>query len=211
MMATERQVIDVSKLPGAVLDHRSPIWWANVLMIPIETTMFGILVASYFYLRQNFPQWPPVQPNTIPPVHHPVPRLGASVVNLAVIFVSCLSMGWADRSALARRSRGVRLGLTLTIALGLAAIGVRWGEFFALQFRWDDNAYGSIVWTLLGMHLMHLIIGSCENVLLLGWVWMKGLDDKHARDIHVTAIYRYWVGLVWLPIWAIVFISPRFT
>ena len=210
-MSAIRQTLDVSPLPGTVLDHRSPIWWANTLLIVIETTLFAILVAAYFYLRQNFTQWPPVQTQTTPPIFHPVPKLGYSWMNLAVISASYGAMLWADRSALARQSRGVAWGLLLTVILGLAAIAVRWGEFFSLRFHWDDNAYASIVWTILGMHAMHLIIGTCENALMLAWVMSHGLDDKHARDVHITSSYWYWIGIIWVPLWLLVFVFPRFT
>lgn len=209
MSATLRQTLDVSRLPGTELDPRSSAWWGNLLLLFIETTMFGLLVAAYFYLQQNFPQWPPVQPHTQPPLAHPLPRLGPSLLNLAVILGSCAPMIWADRSALQRNRRGVNIGLTVTILFGLAALAVRCQEFHALLFRWDDNAYGSVVWTILGMHMLHLIVGTCELALMLLWVLIKGLDDKHARDVHITAIYWYWIVGIWVVLWFIVFISPR--
>jgi heme/copper-type cytochrome/quinol oxidase subunit 3 len=209
MSEAVREVLDVSEMPDTALDHRSPPWWGNLMLLMIETTMFGILVGAYFYLRQNFPEWPPVQPHTKPPLIHPVPRLGPSFVNLGILAASCLSMWWADRNALRGRRRGVEIGLVITIILGVAAAAARWPEFHALQFRWDDNAYASTTWTMLGMHLMHIIVGTCENLLMLAWVLVNGLDDKHARDVHLTGIYWYWIGAVWVPLWAIVFISPR--
>jgi hypothetical protein len=35
------------------------------------------------------------------------------------------------------------------------------------------------------------------------------MDTKHARDVHVTAIYWYWVAGTWLILWAIVFLGPH--
>jgi heme/copper-type cytochrome/quinol oxidase subunit 3 len=209
MSARLRQTLDVSRLPETALDPRSPAWWGNLLLLVIETMMFGLLVAAYFYLQQNFPQWPPVQPHTMPPIADPLPRLAPSLLNLAVILGSCAPMMWADRSALQRRRRGVDLGLACTILFGVAALAVRWQEFRALEFRWDDNAYASTVWTILSMHALHLIVGTCELALMLLWVVCKGLDDKHARDVHITAIYWYWIVAIWVLLWFIVFMSPR--
>jgi cytochrome c oxidase subunit III len=206
-----RQVLDVSDLPHDTLDHRSPIWWGNLGLLMIETTMFAILVGAYFYLRLNFEQWPPPQVNYFPPTFRPVPDLRAPLVNLLVILASCAPMIWADLSALHRNRRGVDLGLVGCIVLGLAAIGLRWPEFHALKFSWDDNAYGSITWMILGMHLTHLIVGTCENALMLGWVVTHGLDDKHARDIRVSAVYWYWIVATWVLLFAIVFVGPRFS
>ena len=41
------------------MDARAPMWWGNLLLIFIETMTMGLLVASYFYIRRNFWEWPP--------------------------------------------------------------------------------------------------------------------------------------------------------
>jgi heme/copper-type cytochrome/quinol oxidase subunit 3 len=99
--------------------------------------------------------------------------------------------------------------LLLSIALGIAAIVLRFYEFPALQFRWDDNAYAGTVWLILGMHLAHLITATSENLIMTAWVFAKGMDDKHARDIRVTAVYWYWVVGIWVLLYALVYFGPR--
>ena len=47
-------------------------------------------------------------------------------------------------------------------------------------------------------------------VMMLTWVLLKGLDDKHARDVRVTAVYWYWIVGTWIILYAIVFPGPRF-
>ena len=48
-----RAVIDVSNLPHHEFDTYDPVWWGNNFLLAIETSMFAILIATYFYLRQN--------------------------------------------------------------------------------------------------------------------------------------------------------------
>ena len=199
-----RPRIDVSALPESMMDHRSSIWWGNLLLLLIETTMFALLVGSYFYLRGNFPAWPPVQANWAVARYNTAPALW-----FATIAGSCIPMLWADRSALRLNCRAVLLGLTLCFLLGLVAIGLRFRELLDLNFRWDDNAYGSIVWMILGLHLTHLIVGSLENLLMIAWIVRHGLDRKHARDVRVNAVYWYWIGAIWVLLFAIVDLSPR--
>jgi heme/copper-type cytochrome/quinol oxidase subunit 3 len=204
-----RHVLDVSEMPGTALDHRSPIWWGNTLLLFIETAMFGILVAAYFYLRLQFEQWPPPLVSHMPPDGHPLPELPVALAGLAVLIVSAAPMALSDWAALHRRTRLVVWGVALTILLGLGVIVLRWFEFHALKFRWDENAYGSITWLILGMHFTHLIVGTCENSIMLAWVLTHGLDDKHARDIRITAFYWYWIVAIWLILFAIVYFTPR--
>lgn len=204
-----RPIIDVSTLPDTELDHRSAIWWGNLLLLAIETTMFALLIGAYFYLRGNFAQWPP--PHIAGPMAYldPAPRLGVPTVNLFVILSSVVPMAWADRAALRMQSGSVCRGLIVCIVLGLIVIALRCWEFGALRFRWDDNAYGSITWTIVAMHLLHLIVATLELALMLVWILRKGMDEKHARDVRVTAVYWYWVVATWVLLYLIVFAGPR--
>ena len=52
-------VIDVRHLPNLVSGSRAPVWWGIVLLLTIEATVFGTIIASYYYLRMGEPQWPP--------------------------------------------------------------------------------------------------------------------------------------------------------
>jgi heme/copper-type cytochrome/quinol oxidase subunit 3 len=202
--------IDVSDLPPDTMDHRSPIWWGNLLLLVIETTMFAITIAAYFYLRiVDFDSWPPSQVNTQPPVYHPVPALLMPTLNLVILLVSFAPMLWASRACLKQNTRAVTIGLVLTVLLGILSTVVRFYEFPGIHFKWNDNAYASIVWLLLGLHLAHIITATAENSLMTVWVMLKGLDHKHARDVRVTATYWYWVVGMWVLLYILIYWGPR--
>jgi heme/copper-type cytochrome/quinol oxidase subunit 3 len=116
----------------------------------------------------------------------------------------------ADRASLRVDCPRVITSLSLLVMLGVLAIALRFRELQALQFRWDDNAYASIVWTTVGLHLLHLIVGVLETGLMLAWALRHGLDQKHARDVRVTAVYWYWVVGTWVVLYAIMITGPRF-
>ena len=206
-MTITETTIDVSDLPRAVEDHRSPIWWGNLLLLCIETTMFGLLVATYFYLRMNFDQWPPVRSAT--GLYQTNPDLGFATANLVVLLISVAPMAIVDLACLRHNLRAVQIAMTAMVVLGLITIALRFYEFSGLKFRWDENAYGSIVWTTLGTHLLHLITGTCENFIMMLWAWVRGVDTKHERDIRVGAVYWYWIVGIWVPLYAIIYFGPR--
>lgn len=203
------KAIDVSELPAHTLDHRSPIWWGNALLLVIETVMFAILVTSYFYLRRNFAQWPPPLLDRVVPLQRPLPQLGVATWNLGLILGGCVPIFIADRAALHRRARTVSIALSVTFVLGLGALFLRWKEFGELQVRWDDNAYASITWMIVGLHFSHLIVGTLEIGMVTAWLFLHGLDDQHARDVRVDAVYWYWIAAIWVPLYALVYFAPR--
>jgi cytochrome c oxidase subunit 3 len=207
---TARSVIDVSRLPSTEMDHRSPIWWGNNLLLVIETTMFGLIVAAYFYFRVvDFHQWPPPRSSHNPMMLVPNPALTIPTINLAILLLSCFPAYIVDRACFRKQSVVVTLNLLITIALGMICIGLRFLEFKSLQFRWDENAYSSVVWTILGIHLAHLITGTCENALMAAWALAKGLDAKHFRDIRITTLYWFWIAGIWVLLYVMIYWFPR--
>jgi heme/copper-type cytochrome/quinol oxidase subunit 3 len=209
-MSAQRTTIDVSSLPKHGFDTKTQLWWGNVWLLCIETTMFGLVVAAYFYFRQNFATWPPPHSDSPPYLLEPVPFLTLPTINLVVIILSVLPMAWADAAARRLDRRSVKIALTFVMLFGTAATVLRFYEFRSLVWSWDSNAYGSISWTILALHLVHLIVGTLEDVFLATWVWLRPLDENHALDITVTAVYWYWVVGTWLLLYPVVYLSPRF-
>jgi heme/copper-type cytochrome/quinol oxidase subunit 3 len=58
------------------------------------------------------------------------------------------------------------------------------------------------------MHLIQLLVGSIEDAMMFAYISIYGLDDKHARDVRVTAVYWYWIVGIWVPLFAIVYFGP---
>src|SRR3954447_10280705 len=128
-MNATRAVIDVSQLPPSAIDHRSPIWWGNALLLLIETTMFAILVATYFYIRQNFGDWPPPQVNYNPPNLHPAPDIFWGALNLVVIIAAAVAMLLADFATLRFDRTRVLMATSAAVFFGIVAIALRFREF----------------------------------------------------------------------------------
>jgi heme/copper-type cytochrome/quinol oxidase subunit 3 len=203
-----RPVIDVSGLPHHGFDTLDTIWWGNNFLLAIETSMFAILIATYFYLRQNFALWPPPLAQLTASLK-PLPDLGFGSANTIVLLVSCIPMIWVDVAARRDRQSAAQRGLVLCLLFGLAAIVLRSFEFAAVKFRWDSNAYGSIVWFMLGMHMLHLVTLTCETVLLTIWCFVREFDMKHRVDITALATYWYWVVAIWVVLYGIIYFTPR--
>ena len=203
-----RAVIDVSELPHHEFDTYDPVWWGNNLLLAIETSMFAILIATYFYLRQNFQLWPPPVAQLTATLR-PLPELGYGTANTILLLLGCIPMVLADLSARRGDRRGSQIGLVICAICGFVALVLRSFEYSAVYFRWDSNAYGSVVWFMLGMHMLHLMILTTETVLLAVWVFKREYDMKHRVDIVTVAVYWSWVVAIWLLLYAIIYFTPR--
>jgi heme/copper-type cytochrome/quinol oxidase subunit 3 len=208
-MREGQAVLDVSGLPTHGFDTREPMWWGNLLLLAIETTTFVIAVAAFFYLNQNFNVWPPprTEANSL---LDPLPSLGVATANVIVLVLSALVMIWVDLSARRAHKRPVQIGLLICLILNIGSMVLRGFEFPAVKVRWNSNAYGSAVWMILILHLMHLIVESAEAFILTLYVFNRKLDVLHRIDITVLAVYWYWVTVIYLPLYAIIYLGPRF-
>ena len=205
-----RKTIDVSELPSTLLDYHEPIWWGNLLGLIIETVLFGILVSVYFSVWMNLAPFPPPKISGSQTIYNPVPDLTIPLINLIVLLVSLIPGILLDLAAREKSEKKVKILLPITLSINVAAIILRFYEFDALYFKWDDNAYGSITWMILGTHLLHLFILLAEDIYVVAWTYKEGLDDKHALDITVMATYWYWIVGVWALMFALVYLAPRF-
>src|SRR5918994_7869845 len=104
-MTAPARVLDVSHLPTTVFGHRSHMWWGTLGFMLIEGTTLLVCLASYFYLRLNFPTWPPE--------HTLLPSVGWPTVHVVLMLASMVPMGLADRAARRFDLSGLRRWLTV--------------------------------------------------------------------------------------------------
>jgi len=140
--------LDVANLPSYGFRQRSLMWWGNAEMISIEGVGFGFMIVIYFYLRSLAETWPD---------DGGVPDLRWGTVNLVLILLSALPNWYTGKAAIDRDVVRVRLGLIACAVIGAGLCIVRWFEFTALNVRWDDGAYGSVLWVLRGIHALDLV------------------------------------------------------
>jgi heme/copper-type cytochrome/quinol oxidase subunit 3 len=86
---------------------------------------------------------------------------------------------------------------------------VRALEFTALNVRWDDGAYGSVVWVLLGFHSFNLVTDVADTFVLTAVTYAKPVEGKRFVDIAENCGYWYFVVLSWLPIYAVIYFGAR--
>lgn len=192
-------VIDVSGLPTFAFGPRDALWWGVVSLFAIEATVFALTLVTYFYLRGGAVEWPP------PGVR--MPHLLATV-NLIVLLASVYPMHRANRAALKSDLKPMRTWLFVAMVLSFVALLLRAFELPGMTFRWNHHAYGSIVWTIYGLHTLHLLSSCMENLLFLALLYRGPVEDKHRLDMRLNGLYWYFVVAVWVPLYAVLFWDP---
>jgi cytochrome c oxidase subunit 3 len=200
MSARPNKSLDVSDLPSYAFSHHSLMWWGGMGLIAIEGTVFVLAVAAYFYLRSHAATWPMT---ALPP------DLLWGTLNTAIMLGSLVPNHLTKKAADHHDLHGVRLWLSVSLVFGFAFLAVRVMEFATLNVRWDSNAYGTVVWVLMGLHTAHLLTDVLDSVVLDVMFFTGPLEGKRFVDVSENAFYWYFVVWAWLPIYLTIYWGGR--
>jgi len=194
------RTLDVAGLPSFAFSHHSLMWWGTLGLMAIEGTVFALAVMTYFYLRSHASTWPM---SAMPP------ELLWGTLNTAIMLASLLPNHLTKRAAERYDLRGVRIWLSASILFGVAFLVVRCYEFAGVNVRWDSNAYGSVVWVLLGLHTTHLVTDVFDSIVLAVLFFTGPLEGKRYVDVSENSFYWYFVVFSWLPIYLVLYWGAR--
>jgi heme/copper-type cytochrome/quinol oxidase subunit 3 len=201
-MSAPVRTLDVSHLAPGAFGHRTLLWWGTMGIMVIEGTAFVLAIAAYFYIRLRNSTWPP----NLPP-----PQLLWGTLNTLVLLASAVPNELAKKAAERVDLRKVRLWLLVCLAFGLAFNVIRVFEFMTLNCSWNTNAYGSIVWMLLGLHTVHIATDVADTGVLAVLMFVGPIEEKRFVDVSENAMYWYFVVFTWLPIYGVLYWAPRLT
>lgn len=197
----QRPVADVSHLPTYGFGSVSPMWWGTLAFVALEGAGFALAIAAYLYLESQADGWP---------ISAPSPNLLPGTLVLIALLVSVVPNHLAAKWAVAEDLGRVRLMMVVMCVFGALPLAVRSFEFAALNVMWDDNAYGSIVWFILGLHTTHLLTDFGDTVVLTALMFTRhGKAGSRFSDVNDNAFYWNFVVASWVPIYLLIYWVPR--
>ena len=198
---TPARTLDVSDLAPGAFGHRSILWWGTMGIILIEGMAFAVTIGAYFFLRTRSVYWPP--PHVMPP------DLWWGTLNTVILLASAVPNELAKKAGERVDLGKVRLWMVVCLIFGVAFNAVRWMEFASLNVRWDQYAYGSITWFLLGLHTTHILTDVLDTAVLAVLMFIGPIEEKRFVDVSENSYYWYFVVLAWLPIYGVIYWAPR--
>jgi cytochrome c oxidase subunit III len=195
-----RVVLNARRMPTYAHGPRSTMWWGTLGFCAAEGMGFAVAIAAYFYLVFVSGDWP---------LSAPPPDLLWSSLHTVVILVSLWPNQLAKKNSEREDTRRVRRDLVIMSLISLVLLGLRTMEFGTLHVRWDQNAYGSIVWLLLGFHTAHLLTDAVDTIVLAVLMFTRHGHGKRFSDVGDNALYWYFVAASWLPIYVTLYWLPR--
>lgn len=192
--------LDLSTLPTYGYGADSPMWWGTMGFMAVEGMGFVLAAGMYVYLANIASGWPL---GVAPPVLWP------GTLQLVLLLLSAIPNFVLDQAAKKQDLTKVRFLLILMSAIGVVSLAIRFYEFPALQIRWDENAYGSVTWLILGLHTTHLITDLGDTLVLAALMFTNHAKGKRFSDVSDNAFYWYFVIAAWVPLYLLIYWFPR--
>jgi cytochrome c oxidase subunit 3 len=191
--------IDVSALPTYGFDSKSGPWWGAMGFIALEGMGFALAVGTYLYLMATNAKWPLDAPPSI--------WMGTAMTLLLVL--SIIPNEITNRAARHFDLYWTRIWLIVMSLIGTGALVIRGFEFAFLNTRWDTDAYGSIVWFILGLHTTHLATDLGDTIVLTVLMFTRHAQPRRFSDVTDNVFYWNFVVLAWLPLYFVLYWVPR--
>ncbi|MDP9225122.1 MAG: cytochrome c oxidase subunit 3 [Actinomycetota bacterium] len=181
-------------------------WWGMLLFIATEATIFGILFATYFYLRfKNMPQWPPDGIKQ--------PTLSLPLFMSAFLLSSSIPMHVAELGIKKGKQTWLKAGLAVSFLLGVGflvlMIGFEYPEKLK-EFTPQTDVYGSLFFLITGLHGSHVLVGLVMNLWTQVKAWSGRFDERHHLTVLNVAAYWHFVDAIWVFVFLTIYFSPRF-
>jgi heme/copper-type cytochrome/quinol oxidase subunit 3 len=196
-----QRTVDVSRLPAYSVSSEAPLWWGQFFLACVEGTMFGILIAMYFYIRLSMDMWPP------PGIQLPQELLPALCT--ALMLASCAGSYLASEAAKRDDRGGMVRGLALNLVLAGGGMVLRAVAWWQWNFKWTSTAYGSITWGILFLHTLDVVADMIFTLVLLIIVAVGRHGPRQRLGVHVDSVVWYFLVAIWIPLYVTVFWGPR--
>lgn len=172
------------------------------LFIISEATLFALLFFAYYYLAQG--------PERRWLVEEP-PTLKFSLPMLGILLLSSVVLHWGEKRVKKGRHGLGRIAVVVTMLLGGAFLVLSYFDYrHGFQHLLPtSNAYGSIFYTIVSLHLAHLLLG----LLMLAYVLVLPSPEPNDRPphkpYHAASMYWHFVDTVWLIIVTLLYVTPH--
>jgi len=143
--------------------------------------------------------WPPTNIKPLNPI-------GVPLLNTVILLLSGFAITWVHYSILTRKHEEAIIGFIVTIFLAILFTGLQINEYFVAPFNISDGVYGSSFFCLTGLHGFHVIIGSIFIIVCFIRFLLGHFTSKHHIGFELATWYWHFVDIVWIFLFAFVYV-----
>jgi cytochrome c oxidase subunit 3 len=123
-----------------------------------------------------------------------------------ILLSSAGAVTWAHGRLIKGDRRGLKIGLIVTVTLGVIFTCVQAYEFTHAPFDYSGNIYGAVFFMATGFHGAHVIIGTIFLSVCLLRAFLGQFTPAEHLGLIFAAWYWHFVDVVWLFLFAFVYV-----
>ena len=144
-------------------------------------------------------QWPMKGIEVLNPFAFPL-------LNTLILLCSGTTVTWAHHSLIHGNREGLKLGLLLTILLGLLFTSIQAYEYIHAPFAFKGNIYGATFFMATGFHGFHVIVGTIFLIICLVRAQKGDFTPRQHFGFEAAAWYWHFVDVVWLFLFTCIYV-----
>lgn len=167
-----------------------------------ETVLFATLFATYLALKNKGPEGMEFTTQELY-------QLPLVFIMTMLLLTSSLTSVYAMYHMKNYNFKSMQAWLMITVLLGAAFLGFEIYEFYHYVhegFTYNQSAFSSAFFTLVGTHGLHVLIGLGWFILLMLRNSKRGLNLYNAPKYYVAALYWHFIDVVWVFIFTVVYL-----
>jgi cytochrome c oxidase subunit I+III len=183
--------------PAVDVDRRRTALVGTGIAIVADAAVLAGLLAAYFSLRATSFAWPPRG------VSHA--KYLPAVVSLTVV-MSVTTAQWAAWALRRGDRRNTLIGLVMTMFFGIAIVNAEWYSFGHHRFSTSSHAFGTIVNSLIGFHLVNVLVGIAALAVVLVRTLAGAAHEERPGPGAAAALFWHFTVIAWLVIFVVLYV-----
>jgi cytochrome o ubiquinol oxidase subunit 3 len=137
-------------------------------------------------------------------------KLGSAFIETLLLLTSSFTFGMASVALKRARPRALVLWLIATLALGLAFLGMEAHDFATMAADHatpDRSGFLSAFFVLVGMHGLHVTIGSIWMLVMLLQLAAIGRDQQVEVNLIRLSLFWHFLDVIWIAVFLVVYLQ----
>ncbi|RIW17268.1 cytochrome oxidase subunit III [Algoriphagus lacus] len=183
-MERELKYLDIVEQPISMHPKKFALWLFLVTVVMI----FAALTSAYI-VRQAEGNW----------LEYELPEI--FWITSGIVVLSSVFLHWAYISAKKDNLLNLRIGMVMTVILGIAFLVGQWYSWVALVDRdvfFVGNPAGSFLYVFTGLHAAHLISGVIFLIIVLISTFRLKVHSQAMNTMEMATTYWHFLGGLWI-------------
>ena len=191
---------DLARDPEALQQAESGVFGFWIFLMS-DAVLFALLFAIYGTM---------LGATAGAPGPHQEFKIGPAFIETLLLLTSSATFGMASLALKRHRRRALVVWLAVTLGLGISFLGMEAHDFIIMagdHATPDRSGFLSSFFVLVGMHGLHVMLGSIWMLVMLVQLAVIGRDRQVEVNLIRLSLFWHFLDIIWIAIFSIVYLQ----